>query len=121
MRAILVIVLEVGTYQPNEVAFAENHNVFVKLPPTVADPAFGHRILPRTPVRRSCRFGAHGPHESHHRRTEDHVPIEYEVLRRRVVRERLAQLLDHPRGRGIECDIELDDVSLANSQSSRDG
>jgi hypothetical protein len=113
MRAILVIVLEVGTHQPNEMVFVENHYLLEELPPTAADPAFGHQILPRTPVRRSRRFGVHGLHESHHRRTEYRVLIEYEILRRGVVRERLAQLLDYPGGRGIGCDVEVHDWSLA--------
>ena len=76
MRTILMMVLEVGTYQSNEVAFAEDHDVLEEFAPAAADPAFGHRILPRTPVRRSGGFGAHGLHESHDRRTEDRVPIE---------------------------------------------
>jgi len=94
-------------------AFAENHDVFEDLSPRAADPAFGHRVLPRTLVRRSRRFGAHGFHESHHRGTEDCVPIEYEILGRGVVRERLAQLLDHPRGRWIGCDVEVHDASAS--------
>jgi hypothetical protein len=44
MRAILVIILDVGTYQPNEMAVAENHDVFEELPPTAADPAFLSRL-----------------------------------------------------------------------------
>jgi len=91
-----VIVLELGTDQSDEVAFAEYHDMLEELVPAAADPAFGDRVLPRTPVRRSGGFGAHGLHESHHRRTEDRVPIEQAMPRRAVVGERLAQLLDHP-------------------------
>ena len=71
MRAILVIVLEVGTYQPDEMALAKDDDMLEKLPPATTDPSVCHWILPRTPVRRSGGFGAHGLHESHHGRTED--------------------------------------------------
>ena len=41
-----MLVLEVGAYQSNEVAFAEDHDVLEELAPVAADPAFGHRVLP---------------------------------------------------------------------------
>ena len=79
MRAIPVIVLEVGSYQSDEMVLPEDDNVLEELAPAAADPAFGHGILPRTTLSRSGRLGAQGPHESHHGGTEDRVPVEYEM------------------------------------------
>ena len=45
-----MIMRDIGMYQPNEMAFAENYDVFEELPSTGADPALRHRILPGTPV-----------------------------------------------------------------------
>ena len=94
-------------------ALAKNDDVVEKLAPTTTDPAFRDWILPRTPIYRSGRLGAHGLHDSRHRRKEDRVPIEYEVLRCSVVRERLAQLLDYPGGHRIRGDVEVHDSSSA--------
>ena len=76
MRPIRVIVLEVGTYQSEEMALPEDGNVIKQLAPAAADPAFGHGILPRTTISGSGRLGAHGLDESHHGGTEDRVPVE---------------------------------------------
>ena len=108
-----MIVLEVGTYQSDKMALPEDNNVLEQLAPATADPAFSHGILPWTTIGRSGGLGAHSPHESHHGGTEDRVPIEYKVPWRGVVRERLAQLLDHPGRCGIGRDIEMKDASSA--------
>ena len=39
-----MMVLEVGTHQSNEVAFAEDHDVLEELAPAAADPAFLSRL-----------------------------------------------------------------------------
>ena len=96
MRTILMMVLEVGTYQSNEVGFAKDDDMLEKLSPTAADPPLGHRILPGTAIRRPGWFRAHRPHEPHDGRIEDAVSIEDQLLGRGVERERLPQLLDHP-------------------------
>lgn len=75
------------------------------------DPSLRDAILPRTTISRSGGLGAHSPPESHHGGTEDRIPIEYKVPWRGVVRERLAQLLDHPGRCGIGRDIEMNDTS----------
>ncbi len=79
-------------------ALAEDDNVLKELAPTASYPAFGHRILPRATIGRSDRLGAYGLHEAHDGGTENRVAVEYQMPRRGVVRERLAQLLD-PAGR----------------------
>ena len=43
MRAIPMIVLEVGTDQSEEMALSEDDNVIKQLAPAAADPAFGNR------------------------------------------------------------------------------
>ena len=53
MRAIPMIVLEVGTYQSDKMALPEDNNVLEQLAPAAADPAFSHRILPRATISRS--------------------------------------------------------------------
>ncbi len=45
MRAIPVIVVEVGTYQSDKMALPEDNNVLEQLAPAAADPAFSHGIL----------------------------------------------------------------------------
>ncbi len=101
MRAIPVIVLEVGTYQSDEMAFPEDDDVFERLAAAAADPAFRRRVLPRTAVGDATGLDAHRPESIDNGRTENRVPVEYEMPWRGVVRERLAQLLDHPGRCGI--------------------
>jgi hypothetical protein len=50
MRAIPVIVLEVGRYQSGEMALPEDDHVIKHLASAAADPALRDRILPRTPI-----------------------------------------------------------------------
>jgi hypothetical protein len=45
VRTILVIALEVGTYQAEEMALAEDHDMVEKLAPITTDPAFADVTL----------------------------------------------------------------------------
>ena len=115
-----MIVLKAGTYQSDEMALAEDNSVLEELASAAADPAFGHRILPRTTISRSGRLDAHGLGGSHHGGTEDRVLIEDEMPGRGVVRERLAQLLDYPGGRRIRGDVEVHDSSSPMLDNEQD-
>ena len=75
------------------------------------DPAFGSPVLPWTAVGDPNWLGAHGLDELDHRGTENRVAVEDKVSRRRIVRKRVPQLLNHPRRCRRERGIEVQDTA----------
>ena len=76
-------------------------------PSAATDPSLRDAVLPWTSVSGATGFDTHGLDESHHLGAEDHVSVEYQVLRRRIEGERLTQLLDHPCRSRIKGRVEM--------------
>jgi hypothetical protein len=76
-----------------------------------AHPAFRGSVLPWRPIRRAGWFRAHGLHHADDRAGEDRVAVEDEVLRRRIERERLAELLHDPRRGRVFRHVEVHDLA----------
>ena len=75
----MVVVGDVVADEPEQMAFAECDDVVEQLASATPDPAFDERILPRAPIGRAHRLGAHGLHELDHGPAEDLVSIEEQV------------------------------------------
>ena len=73
-------------------------------------PALRDSILLRTLSRDSDGLDAHGSHAAHDLGVEDGISVQDEVLDRRLVREGLPELLDHPVRRWVGRDIEVEDL-----------
>ena len=97
MATVLVVVADVQAHEPDEMPLTEDNYMLQHLAAAVSDPALGGTVLPRAAIRNANRLCAHGPYELHHCRAEDRVAVKDEVSWCRVVWERLAQLLNHPR------------------------
>ena len=50
MRAILVVVRDIGREQPLQMRLADGNHVIQQFATAAADPALGYPVLPRTPV-----------------------------------------------------------------------
>jgi hypothetical protein len=88
VATVLVVIHEVRTNQLSEVLVAEDDDMLEQFALTAPDPALGEWILPGAPIARAHGLGAQRLHESHHSGAEDGVPVEDEMLRRGVERER---------------------------------
>ena len=74
-----------------------------------SNPSLCRPVLPWTPERRSLGSDPDRVDLLRDVRRENCVVVEDQVARGRIVRERLAELLDYPLGRGIGRDVEMDD------------
>jgi hypothetical protein len=70
VATIIVIVTDVATYEPDEVAPTKDDYVLKEFPPAAADPTLRHTVLPRTAVSNAARLYAHRSHNIHHSRVE---------------------------------------------------
>ena len=96
MRSILVIIPDVIVHQAFQMPFVENDHMIVQIAAAVADPALSDAILPWASEASSLGLDAKALRRVDHFFIELLAPIKDQIARRRVVRERLAQLLDDP-------------------------
>lgn len=94
MRPVLVVVTDVLVHQASEMPFIQNNHVVEQIATAVANPSFGDTILPRTSEAGSLRLDAEVLHRVDYFIIELRAAIKNQVARRRIVRKRLAQLLD---------------------------
>ena len=95
----MIIVCEVSEVAI-QAGFTEYDHVIQALAAQRADHALDIGSLPRRPWRREHLFDAHRLHLLHKVRPEDRIAIAYQIARRGLPRESLAQLLSSPlRGR----------------------
>ena len=111
MATIFVVVVDVQTYETNEMPLAEDHDMLEQLSTTTQDPALGDSVLPGTPIRGTNGIDAECSDELDDAPAEDGVTVEDEIPRRGVVRERLTELLHHPGRRRMERGVEVNDMS----------
>ena len=102
-----MIIFEVSAYQPDQMMPVKDDHMIEQLSSAATDPSLSDTILPRTAVSGAAWFDTHGLDVSYYLGAEDRVAVEYQILRRRVERERLTQLLTHPFRRRVECRIEM--------------
>ena len=76
MTTVLVVVSDVRVDEVDQMVPAEDDDVVEQLAAQGPDPPFGHRILPRTSIRRAVWLHAQCLHELHDRWAEDRVSIE---------------------------------------------
>ena len=107
----MVVVADVRPDEANEMTLVEDHDVLEELSTTTADPAFRGSVLPWTEKGRPNRLRTHHLDELDHRSAENRVAVKDEVLRRRIVRKRVPQLLNHPRRCRMERGIEVQDTA----------
>src|ERR1017187_3219995 len=96
MSAVVVIVADVIIHEASQMLLVQNDHMIEKVAAAVADPALGDAVLPWASETRSLRFDAETLYRLDDFFVELSTAIKDQVTRCRVVRERLAQLLDHP-------------------------
>src|ERR1035437_4346494 len=110
MSAVLVVKADVIIHEAFQMLLVQNDHMVEKIPAAVADPAFGDTVLPRTSEARSLGLNAEGLHRIDHLRVEAGTAIKDQILGCRVVRERLAQLLNHPLAGRVPGDVPMQDA-----------
>jgi len=102
MRARAVVVADVAVQTATEVSLIQDDHMVEELAADGADHAFDQGILPWRTGRRENLGDAHAVHPSPKLAAVDAVAIAEEIARRRVIGERLDELLRGPGGgRGI--------------------
>ena len=107
MGSILVVVADVFVHQSLQMTFVQHDHVIEEVVAAVTDEALGHAILPRTSEAGTFRLDAEAGDRFDDLRTEVRSAVEDQIFRSGVVRERLAQLLVHPRARRMPGDVEM--------------
>lgn len=110
MRAVVMIVVNIISEQPFQMALIHRDDVVQQISPTAFDPALRYTILPRT-------FEG-GPHRTHPQRSNGvrdlksvfRIPVEDQKPGSRLEWKRLPQLLDDPHIRRMTGDVEVQDA-----------
>jgi hypothetical protein len=110
VRTVVVVVRQVVCQQPAQVPLVEDHGMIKQFPAHVPDPALCDTVLPRASVGDPRRAQADCLRCGNHPATEDRVSVEDETSEGGIVRERLAQLLDNPRGCGSVRHVEVENA-----------
>jgi hypothetical protein len=126
MCAVVVIVADVVSKQSFQMGFVQRNDVIQQISPAACNPPLCNPILPRAFERSSNQSQAHRACCDRKFETILSIPIEDQESPHRLKRERLSQLLDDPRTRGVACDIEMQDSPTVmadykkNSRASRE-
>src|ERR1035437_142443 len=96
MRSVVVVITDVVLYEAFQMPLIQDDHMVEKIPAAVADPTFRHTVLPRTSETGPFGLNAEALHCIDHLRIKAGAAIKDEITGRRIVRERLAQLLNHP-------------------------
>ena len=120
MRAILVVVVDVGSEQSLQMGFVNSNHVIDQFPTAATDPALSNSVLPRTMNRRPNGCDAQGTNRFENLSAVLAVVIENEEPRGQFVREGFAQLLHDPGARRMARDVEVEDVPpiMANDEKA---
>ena len=89
---------------------AEHDHAIEKLPANAPHESLGYSVLPRALERRACWDDAESLYGTVDLRGEDRVVVEDQIAMRRVVREGISQLLDHPASGWVRSDVEVQDL-----------
>ena len=120
MRPVVVVVGDVVADKSTQVALADHDDVVEQFSTNASHPALGDAVLPGTPPAGPRRLDAEGLHRRDDLRGEARVPIEDQMARPGVEGERLAELLDQPRRRGLPSDLEVQDPSSSMADHEPD-
>jgi len=96
MRPVFVIVADILFHKSSQMTFVQHDDMIEQVSSTVANPALGNAVLPRTSETSSLGFDAQGLDRVYHLTVEVRRPIKDQVFRRRIVGESLSQLLRDP-------------------------
>lgn len=105
------VVGDVVPGQTLEVTLLEKDDAVKKLPAAGPNPSFGRRVLPGTSIDGPYGFGAEAPNGRCDFGGEDRIAVVQEEAGDSVSRKGLPELLDHPRGDGMDRDVEVKDPS----------
>ena len=110
MGAVLMVIADVLSHEALQMALVENDHVVEQVPAAVADPTVGNAVLPRTAETGPLGLNAETLHCVDHVAIELCAAIKDQVTGRRVVRECLAQLLNHPNAGRMSGHVEMQDA-----------
>ena len=96
MSSILVVIADVFSHEVFQMALVDDDRMVEQIPPTVANPSVGNTVLPRTSEAGPLGLNAEALYGVDHLRIETGPAVENQVAGRRVIGERLAQLLNDP-------------------------
>src|SRR3989441_8316285 len=116
MRARAVVVAEVAVQTTTEVSLIQHDHMVEELAADGADHAFDEGILPGRTGRRENLGDEHALHPSPKLAAVDAVAIAEEITRRRVIGERLDDLLRGPGGGGGIGHVEVHDLAAMMQQ-----
>ncbi len=97
MSSIIVIIMDVLVQQSFQMPFIEHNHMVEQIPTAVTDPTLGRAVLPRAAETASLGLDAKAHYGIDHFIVELRAAIKDQIAWGRVVRERLAQLLNNPR------------------------
>lgn len=109
MSPVIVVIANILGHEPFEMALVERDHVVEQIATAGTNETFGNAVLPRTLDRGADSFHAKGSYRFHGFCAECCVSVENQVARRRIERERLAQLLRHPGNCWMPGNIEVKD------------
>jgi hypothetical protein len=107
VRPVVMVVADVFGHEPFEMPLVEDDDVIEQVPAAVADKALGDAVLPRASEAGPLGLNAEALHCVDDIFAEVRRPVEDQILRCRVVRESLAQLLRDPRAGRMPGDAEV--------------
>lgn len=122
MGPVLMVVTDVLVHEGFQMPFIHSNHMVEQITTTAADPTLGDTVLPRTSEAGSLGVDPKCLHDIDHSRIEAGTAIKDQVTGRRVVRECLAQLLNHPSAGRVSCHIAMQDspaVMCKNEEATK--
>src|SRR6202021_2507167 len=107
------VIAGVGFQDPTQMHLTQDNDVVHTLTPDRSDQPFGKAILPRRGWCDRLVPDAHGAQSAHDDAAIDPIPIADEVARSLIPGKCFRYLTGNPFGRGICCDVDPDEVSVA--------
>src|ERR1017187_4937169 len=106
VRSILVIIADVLIHEAFQMTLIRNDHMD-QIPAATPDPALRHTVLPRTSETGPLRLNAKDLHRVAHLLVKIRAAVKDQIAGRRVVRERLAHLLNNPNTARVPGHIEM--------------
>ena len=110
MRPVLMVIADILVHHPLQMTFVEDDDVIEQVSAAAANPALRDAALLRAFERRANWFCSKDSYCIHKAAIEDGIPVEDQILRRRVVWKGFSQLVHYPRARRMPSEIATDDT-----------